>query len=269
MRWTKHLSRAHKDPKVAELLEIEGIAGFGVYWLLVEEIAEAIGPDSQQAVLVYSPLVWSQKLYVSVRKCKKILETLQLLQLIDCKSIGKRLQIGIPKLLKYRDEYSKKSGVCPDNVPSQIEIEIEIEKQSIELESYQALEKALPPPPLGGEARAKTNPKTDVESEHWGALLSVAALAGLQWSAAIEPKLRAMWAKIPIDERLIAIEGISIRMLGEYADPAYVPKLRRYLEERLWTERTRPPPKKVASIEDRNITALRKLAERVVREGGK
>jgi hypothetical protein len=288
MRWFKHLSRAHKDPKLLALIERGDYEAYGLYWRLVEEIAENLPIKSDRPALRHTENGWAQILQISVRKFRRLVFSLAGEYLIDRRIIGgsspDQIEIEVCKLLKYRDEGRKKSEVTSEQLPTNYKHKTKETKESkystdsveySELEIKQALN-TLPPPPLGGEARAKPKPKrelvsepeTDVIPEHWGALLSVATLAGLQWSTAIEPKLLAMWAKIPIDERLIAIEGISLRVdTGEYADPAFVPKLRRYLEERLWTERVRPPPKKLASIEDRNVIALRKFAERYVREG--
>ena len=119
-----------------------------------------------------------------------------------------------------------------------------------ETENLSRGEEALPPPPLGGEVRAKPHPVAIVP-EHWNALAAVADAAGLRWSKAIEPKLREIWNRLPVEERLIAVEGIALRVdCSEYADPAFVPKLRRYLEEKLWTERTRPKPQARAPTKD-------------------
>jgi hypothetical protein len=290
MRWFKHLSRAHKDPKLLALIERGDYEAYGLYWRLVEEVAENLSLKSDRPALRHTENGWAQILQISVRKFRRLVYSLAGEYLIDRRIIGgssaDQIEIEVCKLLKYRDEGKKKSEVTSDQLPTKLVSKTKETKESkystdsveySELEIKQALN-TLPPPPLGGEAHTKPKPKREPVSEpnaigapeHWGALLSVAARAGLQWSAAIESKLRATWSRIPIDERLIAIEGISLRVdTGEYADPAYVPKLRRYLEERLWTERVRPPPnRKVAAIDDRNEVALRKFAERYVREGG-
>lgn len=134
--------------------------------------------------------------------------------------------------------------------------------QSLEPEDLQALDKPPLPPSRGAGLNSKPK-KVEVLPEHWPSLVRVAEGAGMPYGAGEVPKLIRIWVKLPIDERLIAIEGISIRVDGEYADPAYVPRLRRYLVEKLWTAKQRPPPAKnaVTSI-DLNKRALMEVFER-------
>jgi transcription elongation factor Elf1 len=115
MRWFKHLSMAHSDHAVSAVLEELGAEAYGVWWLIIEDIAAAMESKSTQTFAIHSDVKWSQICYCSARKFRSIANRLQEKGLIVCTSTDNRLQIDVPKLLKFRDEYSKKSGHSPDS----------------------------------------------------------------------------------------------------------------------------------------------------------
>lgn len=46
MKWLKHDSRAHQDPKLVYLRMEYGMEGYGLYWYLLEQVAAGVGePD--------------------------------------------------------------------------------------------------------------------------------------------------------------------------------------------------------------------------------
>lgn len=128
MRWLKHLTAAHQDIAMSEILEEFGPEGYGIYWLLLEHLAVAVEKDSLAVpTAAHSVIRWSQICHCSARLFRKFTTSAAHLRLISvtstadlrqisAKSMGDRLQISIPKLLKYRDEYSKKSGQTPDKL---------------------------------------------------------------------------------------------------------------------------------------------------------
>jgi hypothetical protein len=127
VRWMKHLAMAHRDVAMTAILEDFGAEGYGIYWLLLEHLAMMIEPDSLVVPAAnYSIVRWSQICNCSVRRFRSFVEKATELRLIDSQTttepvpkysqtIRDRLHIAVPKLLKYRDEYSKKSGVTPDS----------------------------------------------------------------------------------------------------------------------------------------------------------
>lgn len=276
MRWFKHLTTAHDDPALSTIVEEMGSDGYGIYWLLLEHFAAAMPKDCKSVPEITRSIDSWAKICAcrSTRQFDKFYQTAVKLRLIcgetaaelrqNCsKRAAKRLQICIPKLLKYRDEYSKKSGQTPEKIRSDsrknpaVDTERDTEyTDSLEYsepENIQAMGDILPPhPPSKREGDARAEPRlVKVIPEHWDALVGIARGAGMRWPKAIEPKLREIWRRLPVGERLIAIEGIAIRVeCGEYADPAFVPKLPRYLEEQLWTEETRPKPQARAPTKD-------------------
>jgi hypothetical protein len=130
MRWFKHLSMAHDDVGLSTLLEAMGPEAYGIYWLLLEHFASVMEKDCTAVPeLIHSEQRWATICHTSSRKFRKFAEIAAELKLIESKSQAElkqfssrmpaiRLAICIPKLLKYRDEYSRKSGHSPDKLPA-------------------------------------------------------------------------------------------------------------------------------------------------------
>lgn len=122
MRWTKHLTLAHADKALAAILEEFGAEGYGVYWLMIEDIAAPMEKDKMiDPSATHSWVKWSQICHCSVRVLKSIANRLEEKKLIDLISIDNRSQITIHNILKYKDEYSKKSGQTPEQEQKQKE----------------------------------------------------------------------------------------------------------------------------------------------------
>lgn len=142
MRWFKHLAMAHADPALSTLVEELGPGGYGIYWILLEYFACVMEKNCAQVPsMVHSDLHWAKLCYCSTRLFRKFVDRACALQLIECKTPAElkqyssrtqaiRFEICIPKLLKYRDEYARKSGVTPDKLPARVDTDKEIKKES-------------------------------------------------------------------------------------------------------------------------------------------
>ncbi len=116
MRWFKHLSDAHNDESMAELIDEFGAAGYGVWWIILEKIAAQMD-KSGRCDARYSFKKWSKSCGLSVKKFQKTVSFLTKLEKLSAKVCEKNsnfLIIECRNLLKFRDEYSKKSGHTPD-----------------------------------------------------------------------------------------------------------------------------------------------------------
>jgi hypothetical protein len=129
VRWIKHLSTAHSDSAISTILEVMGPEGYGIYWLLLEQLAVTMDGSDFVPEQIHSELQWAHLLHCSTRKFRKFFETALELRLIcaeiepelqqNCaKRPYRRMRIAVPNLLKYRDEYSRKSGVSLGEVRS-------------------------------------------------------------------------------------------------------------------------------------------------------
>jgi len=121
MRWFKHLSQAAEDEKLSEILELYGAEGYGIYWIILEKIAFLMD-GTEKTTARYSVKKWSKFCGKSPKVFRKFLESFQKLLLFRveiCQNNSDFLIIDCPNLLKYRDEYSKKSGQPPDKLPKE------------------------------------------------------------------------------------------------------------------------------------------------------
>jgi hypothetical protein len=245
MRWLKHLSMAHEDPKMTELLETEGIEAYGVYWLLLECIASAMESGSDRPELTHSIGHWAQKLHIyHTSRCHHLIYVLTNLHLISTKSTLDRVTISVPKLLKYRDEYSKKSGHSPENVRPRVEQRENRERAERKPAAESTIVEAAAAEATPRKARAVLLPNQTATPDYWHALLFAAQQVGMTFAAGQLARLEQTFARLPNDQRRAAVAGIEIRITsGEYADSAYVPALRRYLSEQLWTAPLRASPR--------------------------
>ena len=118
MRWFKHLSNASEDEKLAELIEIHGAEGYGIYWMILEKIADKMSKGQTSTNCKYPASKWAKICGKNPRGMNKFYKTFAYLELMEISYIGnnsKHIDIDCHNLLKYRDEYTKKSGQTPDN----------------------------------------------------------------------------------------------------------------------------------------------------------
>jgi uncharacterized phage protein (TIGR02220 family) len=142
MRWFKHLTDSHDDEKLVSLRTKHGLEGYGFWWLLIEIVAKQTGKTDDKFSVAYPVSHWLRLTGVyHHKKFRELTEMLQRLCLIDAQSIDNVgtiselslkdvLTISIPNLLKYRDEYARKSVQTPDRLPKISHLDIELETEA-------------------------------------------------------------------------------------------------------------------------------------------
>jgi hypothetical protein len=113
------MTMAHADPEVNAVLEEFGAVAYGVYWLILEEIAAAMEPGKDTPDAIRSVQKWASICGVQPRVFRKIIAALSVHLINVCETSDGRLRIVVPNLLKYRDEYSRKSGHSPDQTKTE------------------------------------------------------------------------------------------------------------------------------------------------------
>ncbi|MCK5601541.1 DUF4373 domain-containing protein [Candidatus Pacearchaeota archaeon] len=119
MRWFKHMTSARDNEDLSELLENYGAEGYGVWWIILELIAAQMD-KSDKCSARYSFKKWAKSCQVSTKKFQKVtsfLSELEQISIKECENNTDFLIIKCVKLLKFRDEYSKKSRQTPDKLP--------------------------------------------------------------------------------------------------------------------------------------------------------
>ena len=110
---------SNRDEKLARLRDEFGLEGYGLYWLILETIAEQMD-ETDKSFVEFSPKMWRKFTEISRKKLEKFLTFSEKIGLFSVKISSDLIKVDCPNLLKYRDEYTKrkkkKSGQTPDNV---------------------------------------------------------------------------------------------------------------------------------------------------------
>lgn len=147
MKWMKHLTATTDDEKIARLLGDGGEAGrarYGTYWMVNEIIASQMEGPNPSCSVCYPASVWCRKLVTRPSLVWSVLENLAVTGVVTAERDGSDIRVTNRNLLKYRDEYSKKSGHSPDNIPPRTDGEGEAEQSQKEKEPLASTAKAVP-----------------------------------------------------------------------------------------------------------------------------
>lgn len=117
-----------EDEKIAKLVSLggkEALALYGAYWRILEIVASQMKSGSSQCSVTYGVTRWSVLLSVRGSHLSHYISHLSKSGLVTAEWIETDLRVTIPNLLKYRDEYAKKSRQSPKSIPSITEGELE------------------------------------------------------------------------------------------------------------------------------------------------
>lgn len=163
MKWFKHLSDASSNEDILEIEEIFGWEGYGRWFKLLEAVAVKMD-KSDRCSVAYPWPIWQTILKGKRNKLETFLVCLENKRLLNQKLTGNILEIEIPKLLKYRDESTSKSGKVPKKIPTQ-ELDTEEPKGSKEGDTEspkppkKGLKKSTEIDPMFVEAMAEYPPR--------------------------------------------------------------------------------------------------------------
>jgi hypothetical protein len=161
MRWFKHLTQSHEDERLCALRDLMGQEGYGMWWSILERIAANMEGQNPPTSLEFSAKNWAKFLGVSVGKFSKFIEILQKTLLMSVEVSGQSVKLNCPNLLKYKDEYSKKSGHnaqrCPESVRT-LSAQSQSQSQS---QSQNKKRPPYPPAPQGELLDSKPTPKNN------------------------------------------------------------------------------------------------------------
>ena len=129
MRWLKHLTETRQDEKIAKLIARYGLEAYGLWWAVLEVIGRQITRDHpNRCSLSYPVSKWAAELSLRGSLVRRKLSTLAVTGVVTLSWDGRELTVTIPNILKYKDEYQKKSGHTPESVGRKQENEIEQEQ---------------------------------------------------------------------------------------------------------------------------------------------
>jgi len=146
------MTASHDDEKLADLIDRFGHAGYGAWWLVAEIVAAKIDSDGK-AEVTYPLSKWSHLMSVRGSLVISTLSKLEVTHLVTVERTETDITVRIPNLLKYRDEYTRRSGQSPESVPTkeqkqkQKQKQKQIQRTEAEAEAEQKSAPA-PAPPL-------------------------------------------------------------------------------------------------------------------------
>ena len=124
MKWLKHMTASWDDEGIARLVSEGGevgLARYGLWWRVLEIVARQMEGPSPSCSVCYPISVWSHLLVTRGSLVFSTLSRLAVTGGVTVERHGSDIRVTIPNLLKYRDEYSKKSGHTPDTVRTRTE----------------------------------------------------------------------------------------------------------------------------------------------------
>jgi hypothetical protein len=116
------MTDTRRDEKIARLIDEQGPAGYGLWWMVLEIIAGQMEKERSRKCSVRYPVAeWAAAL--SLRSCnvRRSLATIGATGLLQISEDDAGIEVSVPNLRKYRDEYSarkKISGQSRDSVGS-------------------------------------------------------------------------------------------------------------------------------------------------------
>jgi len=148
VKWIKHQTCTWDDERIASLVGEGGQSGlalYGAYWRIQEILAAQMdGPDPTCSAR-YSLSRWSVLLSVRGSHVSHYLGQLAEKGLVTVEWIGSDIRVTNRKLLKYRDEYSRKSGHAPENIQPRTDTDTEQRKKK-----KRTIARSVPPEELAG-----------------------------------------------------------------------------------------------------------------------
>jgi len=128
MKWFKHETSAVKNEKIQSLMDDHGIAGYGIYFILVELCAEKVDQRLNPEINIKWPFI--EYLTHSRRSTiRRVLDSCATAGLLVWESNDQQMVCRIPKLLKRLDNWTKRSVVTSEQLPLEEEEEEEEEEK--------------------------------------------------------------------------------------------------------------------------------------------
>lgn len=143
MRWFKHMTNMRNDLFVKKLISLYGLEGKAVWDLVLEIYAEFCTEKNCGDWIEFDRIIFRKEIGISDKKMEKFLNFFAENSKLFLKISPEIISIKIPKMLDFRDEWTKKnfknSGVTPEQLTLQRidnrEQKTEEKKQSKKIES--------------------------------------------------------------------------------------------------------------------------------------
>lgn len=125
MKWFKHFSTARNDERISRLEDKTSLEGYGFYFKLLEIVGEAMDETDKHDV-TYSLSRWGRQINITSKKFLFLLQCCSDVGLITVQRHSDNINVKIPNLLKFRDNYTKNLQATSKQ---EVEVEVEVEKK--------------------------------------------------------------------------------------------------------------------------------------------
>jgi len=134
MKWFKHMSDLPRDEGVARYLDKAGkdwLVAYGFLALLLEAIASRMDPNVGHLVCTatYSITQWERITNCHHNRVMKYLRLCEVIGWVRVEFEGSTCKVSIPRMVDWRDERTRKSGVLPEQVAQSREEETRSEQR--------------------------------------------------------------------------------------------------------------------------------------------
>ena len=122
MRWFKHMSALSRDEGVMRYIDACGkdaVEGYGFLMFVMEALAERLDAMSPTCSLRCELRQWSRITYAHHHRVSKYMGKLEVIGWVTVAKVDSTIEVKIPKLLEWRDEYQRKSGLSPEKVAAE------------------------------------------------------------------------------------------------------------------------------------------------------
>lgn len=121
MLWFKHYSDLSKDEDVSRFLDAAGkdrVTAYGFLMFVLEAIASRMNAAEGHLVCTatYSIRQWGRITYSHANRVTKYLRMCEVIGWVHVEFEGSSCKVTIPRMVEWRDEYTRRSGHTPDKV---------------------------------------------------------------------------------------------------------------------------------------------------------
>lgn len=121
MLWFKHYSDLSRDEDVSRYLDEAGrdrVIAYGFLMHILEAIASRMNAAEGHLVCTatYSLSQWGRITYSHPNRVMKYLRLCEVIGWVQVEFEGSSCKVSIPKMVEWRDETTRKSGVLPERV---------------------------------------------------------------------------------------------------------------------------------------------------------
>lgn len=241
MKWFKHMTASADDEKLAALVGqggVDGLALYGAYWRMAEIVAKQMEGKSPSCAVTYPVWRWTQLMFTRKSHLCSVLSQLKKVGLLSADGDPKtdqHITVRMPNLLKYRDEYSKKSGHAPDIVQSYTELDGEGDTEA-------EITVSVPTEPHPDKSGQVVSPEQEIYKLYPRKEGSAAALVAIEKAVNKLVKGKTKSGRAPMVRRdaqkllYRAVEAYAKSPVGQQADKTKIPHPATWFNQERWDD---------------------------------